>query len=376
MRRQRPGFDGQDRGHDSSDTDGSSFQLDADASGRSSGTRASYGSSSSDGGRNTEEWDYFNSMMMSATYSDNNIGNNNTSFESIQEEEDDDEFRMNEDGDCENDDAGVHRNRRQDFLQQSYQNINDSFRVASIASSKRSQQSPSNSSIDPSYSTSQGDNVEVYFEDDPHHQKTIRFASDTVFSHDCSRTSQLTGDSFSLSSSNLSLDIDPMGKDLYSDDSTTSSGGSSSCSSSSRDIDEGASVDSQIEEERKIVRGIMFAGIGAGLVSFVGWGVAKMINRTSHDTSGAEEAVNAVTHEATTDAALQHTLGEVAIQQGGEQTATMSAASASASTSTGTATTTSSGAAMNSSMASANSMSSNLAGGYIPPGTTGMTGPQ
>ena len=123
-----------------------------------------------------------------------------------------------------------------------------------------------------------------------------------------------------------------------------------SSSGSDIDIDEEDEENNEREEERKVIKSIAFAGLGAGLFAFVGWTVGKLMNRTRDTTAedlaqqGAEEVI-------------QETATNLIVQQGGEQAITQTAL-------------------MNASMTQSSANMSVLGGGYIPPGPAGMSGPQ
>ena len=119
-----------------------------------------------------------------------------------------------------------------------------------------------------------------------------------------------------------------------------SSGKLSSGSGTATSSDTGSVIsddeDSVKEEERKIVRSILFAGAGAGVFAFLGWGFGKLANKfksndiddiagdalqgTDQVVSGAvqQSAVDTATSQAV-DAAT-HVTSELAMQ-GGEQLA-------------------------------------------------------
>ena len=186
-------------------------------------------------------------------------------------------------------------------------------------------------------------------------KKTIRFAADVVFKEDGDSemmvsTSYLFGDvSDDSGISEASLDLfGTHSKDTL----NTSSSSMTSTDSGSIISDEDDTVDEVKEEERRLLRGMLFAGFGAGLVGFVGWSFGKIMNRvrSSNDAdigadalqTGAETAANQASEVAI------HAASEAAMQ-GTES------------------------AAFNASMTSSN-MSSTFVGAPLPNG--GMTGPQ
>ena len=197
--------------------------------------------------------------------------------------------------------------------------------------------------------------------DNDDRRRTIRFARDTVFR-------EATG-SPSASSSSLSIDFVDM--EIFDDESMEGSSFDIFCTDSKKngssansidntenesDIDDdNSSIDSTKEQERKILSSMLFAGVGAGVVAFFGWGIQKIMNRTrnSNDVVQPGDAADAAAQEVAAQS-VETSITEAAqlgIQHGGEQAISNTAFNASMTAS------------------SQNSMSSSLAGGYFQPGT-------
>ena len=156
--------------------------------------------------------------------------------------------------------------------------------------------------------------------EDDGRQKTIRFADDVIFANEYDIMGTM-GDSGGLSEGSFEL----FGGDessrknsskLFGDDSEAETETGSLIS----DEDDDDDIDSVKEEERKIMRSMMFAGFGAGFFAFVGWGVGKLMNRTrSNDVApedfvqGAEQVAQSAGAQGAGDVGL-HTASEIAVQ--------------------------------------------------------------
>ena len=149
------------------------------------------------------------------------------------------------------------------------------------------------------------------------YKKTIRFADDVAF-----------GPSGFKPTSALNLEDDSTGQsessfDLFGSDADEGSisdlDGSASVISEDTHNDEDE-IDKEKEEEKKIIRSMLFAGFGVGIISFLGWAGQKMMNRvnSSKDADGAGTAVDQAGN------AAQETAVELA-KEGGIQAAEQAA---------------------------------------------------
>ena len=188
-------------------------------------------------------------------------------------------------------------------------------------------------------------------------KKTIRFAEDVVFPDGVENktmvSTQYLFDNLSDDSGVSEESLDLFGTNLKDELFTASSASVTSIDSGSVISDEDESVDAVKEEERRLVRSMMYAGFGAGFFAFVGWGFGKIMNRvrSSNDVDiGADVAETAIDTAANqASEAVIHAASEAAMQ-GTEQVA------------------------FNASMTASSGNMSTFAGAPFPNG--GMTGPQ
>ena len=200
--------------------------------------------------------------------------------------------------------------------------------------------------------------------------KTIRFADDVKFANENSNATYYnffhtnTKEESSMESS-ISSDKDGTDSSLEKVDSLSCASTVDSDSNENDDDEDDSctSVDPEKEQERQIVRSLAFAGVGAGFMAALGWGIGRLMNRTSSvdasdaniGGSGAEQLVG-----------------------GTEATGGVSNAASTTTTSTTTAQQASSSSAalqMNASMTASQGNMSTLGNGfYVPP--SGMEGAQ
>ena len=143
----------------------------------------------------------------------------------------------------------------------------------------------------------------MMMEEEQEREKTIRFSDSVIFTNHNDKVdgfySRWGGDNDDTFFDALQSDGDGGKKQKKSSSSEsdtsstdTSFGGtetdtcSSSCSvdSSSFCCSDDEEEDANKKEERQIIRSLMYAGVGAGLMGFVGWGFNKLMNRQGDPT--------------------------------------------------------------------------------------------
>ena len=148
------------------------------------------------------------------------------------------------------------------------------------------------------------------------YHKTIRFAEDVVFANEYVTMDSME-DSGGVSEGSLEL--------FGGDDSSSRPGSSKELGSDagSNISDEDDEADAVKEEERKIVRSMMYAGFGAGFFALMGWGFGKIMNRAKSNDVAPEDFVQGadqVAQNGAQAAASQggdagiHTASELAVQ--------------------------------------------------------------